>query len=100
MATLQSSQNLVLLDTISYSGYQINEELTRVYMTEGPRTPSYPNFMASIEVVLESGKAAFDNAPILNSTVTACSISTTIKSAVASSKEAWVNAKFVEYTNY
>lgn len=101
-------QNLVLLAQDSRE-YRDNLRLTRVYMTEGPRTQRYPEFTDSYQVVLDRGNVSISHIPYLysnqtyettvipSSRVIVCSITTTIQPVMVHSLTTWFTPVNVDY---
>lgn len=83
--------------------------LSRVYMTEGPRTQKYPKFTDSYQLIFDRGyvpwnrslgvlsNKTFTNVPIPSSKVIVCSILTTIEPAVVTSLDVRFTPVYAEY---
>lgn len=84
-------------------------DLSRVYMTEGTRTPNYTQFTNFYEVIFDRGYAPLGdspdflsnethiNIPIPTSNVTVCSILMTMQPVVITSLAAIFKADYVDY---
>lgn len=98
---LKSSHNLLLLGRSPSSAPR---ELN-IYMTEGPKSKKYPNFTTAMQVILFKWT---NNTSTLNSTngepdqqgIIECTLSTVVRSAVATNSEIDMSSEYADYFDY
>lgn len=91
----QFPTNVVLLAEANYTSYYP----VWVYMTEGPRTPTNPEFTDSYQVIFDTGNiTSFLNGKLLpTSKIVVCSILTRMQPAVTTSLALMFRPEYAEY---
>lgn len=102
-ATLQSSQNLLLM-----VGEDTGDSVRRVYIVEGPRALNqYSKYSPSVEIIIDgifhgrnSGNQTYINYQLNPQYITLCSIITMFRSTIVSSLHLPFSPQYAEYTDY